>query len=604
MVMSKVRKRKRSQSANQADRQLLGPTNDAPPLVSKREVAVVLALLLAGVALRCALPSRMGVEHFDEGVYASNVCFGAESNYQYPARHLYAPPLLPTLIQWSIIAERIFSPGLSRASTLAVLAPSLLAGCLTLVAVWWMAREWFGAATGMAALALAALSDLHALYSRTALTEPLLLLFLVTSLWAAQRALSQTSARFVACAGVLVGVAWWTKYNGWLPLAIVLASIGLKTMVGRMSRRYLTQSVVCWAGMACVAFVVWAPYLWQLQQVGGYADVAENHKKYVVGLSGWFASLEQQYANLMHYDGWVSCVGLAIASLVAAARVPTIAKSPLRWQPVRCSVLALSLAAMTAWVGSFVVMFGLAMVFAASVLRRPKDGDASDETASWPWALSVAWIVGLFVTTPMYHPYPRLTLPWICGLWLAGAAGLSEVLKAKYFSEVDVAKRDGVAIGFGAIALVTLGLAAATGRLPLEPPAWQSRAMWQPIADEIIDEMSAAAERATNDPDRAIAYVYSEPALFFHIEQLGNHGVVPAGDAIFGQQLSFQVPAFFIAGPEFYRRFPKADMTRLLRTYEYTPSDLVALNFHHPRELRSGNGITWQIKVFRIGTPP
>jgi hypothetical protein len=45
-------------------------------------------ITLLGIALRWGGVSQVALAHFDEGVYASNVWFGPESDYAYPARHL------------------------------------------------------------------------------------------------------------------------------------------------------------------------------------------------------------------------------------------------------------------------------------------------------------------------------------------------------------------------------------------------------------------------------------------------------------------------------------------------------------------------------------
>ena len=73
------------------------------PRPARAELLCLAGAILLGAILRLAYPGRMAIEHFDEGVYASNFWFGAEEGYEYPARHLYAPPLLPAAIEWTMI---------------------------------------------------------------------------------------------------------------------------------------------------------------------------------------------------------------------------------------------------------------------------------------------------------------------------------------------------------------------------------------------------------------------------------------------------------------------------------------------------------------------
>src|SRR5688572_28162902 len=80
------------------------PSHACTPQNSRRHDWVLLvAILTASIVLRIAHWSLTTVEHFDEGVYASNLWFGEDNDFQYPQRHLYAPPFLPWLIEWSII---------------------------------------------------------------------------------------------------------------------------------------------------------------------------------------------------------------------------------------------------------------------------------------------------------------------------------------------------------------------------------------------------------------------------------------------------------------------------------------------------------------------
>jgi hypothetical protein len=180
--------------------------------LSPREVGLAGMVTLLGIALRCGGVSQVALSHFDEGVYASNVWFGPESDYAYPARHLYAPPLVPALIE---LAISLLGPTGS-----APLLPGLISGCLLVPLVWWVGRQWFGPPAGLLAATLAALSGPHAYFSRTALTDAPLCLFLTAAVYLGGEWIQRGGSwRWIAGAGC-AALAWWTKYNGWLPLAI------------------------------------------------------------------------------------------------------------------------------------------------------------------------------------------------------------------------------------------------------------------------------------------------------------------------------------------------------------------------------------------------
>src|SRR6478609_8227318 len=153
------------------------------PPFSTRELGLLAAVLLIGVVLRLFAFSHSAVEHFDEGVYASNIYFGPP-DYAYPQQRFFGPPLLPALIEAGMIA------GLPP--NFAALLPSFIAGSVTLVALWWFGRSWFGPEVGLAAAALLALSNFHIAFTTTALTDVLLGLWLVLAIDAIARSLAGT----------------------------------------------------------------------------------------------------------------------------------------------------------------------------------------------------------------------------------------------------------------------------------------------------------------------------------------------------------------------------------------------------------------------------
>ncbi|HID23230.1 MAG TPA: phospholipid carrier-dependent glycosyltransferase, partial [Planctomycetaceae bacterium] len=297
------------------------------------ETALWVTVFVVGVGLRCAKAARVAVEHFDEGVYVSNLWF-AEEGYRYPDAHFYAPPFFPWLNEWVIA---LFGP-----TRWACMSVSLVAGSATILLMGWVARRWFGPEAGLTAATLTAFSDVHLLYSRTALTDPLLCFWLLLAVYWIGESYRRNSFPLAIAAGAATGLAWWTKYTGWLPLAIGLAGLVPASLCRwfllrpgpRSEPRRRPQPpagrappeadpfrpFVLWFVMAATALAVWYPGLAGLSDHGGYSVVAANHRKYIVGLAGWWPSLQQQWAGHEYLSGWLTIVGLALAGAGAATR--------------------------------------------------------------------------------------------------------------------------------------------------------------------------------------------------------------------------------------------------------------------------------------------
>ncbi len=153
----------------------------------------------------------MDVEHFDEGVYAANL-YATETDGKYPYRDLYAPPLFPGMAELGIT---------SLGTPAGAVRVSLLGGILLIPVLWWTAREWFGPAPAILAATLAATSDYHAWFSRAALTDAWLCLWMTAGAYWGWRAMLSGRPLTLLMAGGCAALAWWTKYNGWLTLAVI-----------------------------------------------------------------------------------------------------------------------------------------------------------------------------------------------------------------------------------------------------------------------------------------------------------------------------------------------------------------------------------------------
>jgi len=569
------------------------------------ELTCLLCLVACGIGLRCAFLSRAAVEHFDEGVYASNLWFGAESSYRYPQRHLYAPPLLPGLIEATLIAERSFAAAASPPCNWSPLLPSLIAACLTPLAIWWVARHWFGRSVGLAAAALAACSDFHALYSRAALTDCLLTLFLVLSLWLLERALRSGSWQSIIGAGCTTGLAWWTKYNGWLPLALGGGGALVDLITSSSGGVPWRKRIARWGGAAVIAFLCWCPFLISLQSAGGYSAVATNHRRYVVGVRGWFESAARQHANLRFFDGAVTLAGLTVVTAALALRQRRNAplQPPARsWPTVAaCATVPPAIATLVGTDAVFLA-WGAAGI-AREFWRSPPAGQpTNDRAGSAGGAFLAVWFFGLLVLTPLYHAYPRLVLPWLASAWLGAALGLRDWARF-CLTVVSVKARSDrtVLLSAAGVTILALALLLSQGQNMADKgvPAWRDRTGMQGIAAEIIAAVESWAARTGNSLSDIVLCVYGEPALFYHLQARGFPQAVPVARIpdVSPSDAGPSGTALLVAGPHAERTLDfrqhwevaQADYEPLLVS-SYRPSPLVLLDNYDPRrELRAAS---------------
>ncbi|MCA9082897.1 MAG: glycosyltransferase family 39 protein [Planctomycetaceae bacterium] len=505
--------------------------------------------LLLAVALRARETDRLAIEHFDEGVYASSTWYDPSFGEPYPMRHLYAPPLLPSLIR---LASSIMP-------SVGPFVPSIVAGCVTVFVMWWLARILFGQAAGLCMASIVAFSDYHILFSRMALTDAVVLVFITASVAVAVTGLQQRSVRRMFLAGVLTGLAWWTKYTGWLPIAIVVSgSVFWWTIGGRRGIR-IQKLLMLLLVFAAAGGLVWLPWFLMLKSAGGYSAVAANHSGYFFGTSGWQSRLASQIYFHLNMDSWLGAWGVGLGILSAGSRrwielrlsdTRRTLANPLPGHPGSVSepfpspavlrrfcAAAIVLAVVACGIGAIGVLSclaigGLAGMFLYPTLtelyRRKVDGD---EAAPVPdgfqynvvdfraapevdpllgFSIVLAWFVGLLLMTPMYYPYPRLSLPLLAAVWLGAVGGLAWWIEATL--NVDRRQQQDVSPGHLLFmkrivtAMVLLALAiTASGAGSLKPPTiWQSRtslrdASWQ-LASAVIQDARGNYAPQTTEP--------------------------------------------------------------------------------------------------------
>lgn len=595
-------------------------------------------LFLTGLGLRAAFPSRLAVEQFDEGVYASNVFFTGETgDERYPEQHLYAPPLLPEVI--------FFVMSIAGPSNAAAISVNIIAGSLMVPLVWWVGRNWFGPAGGLASATLVALNDVHIFFSRTALTDILLCFFLTAAVQFICVALTTRSRFAVLSAGAVTGLAWWTKYNGWLPLAIGLAGLVPWRLLGRLpgwttdqtgrlnlapNIRLLAGSLARWGIVALVAFLIWLPWLRLLDARGGYAAIAANHRGYIVGLAGWWDSLVAQTAKLHSLSGSLSNSALPAALFVTLIYVK-FSVPRFTWNRLlsnrRILIGVLLICCMPVIFGLPETLCVLTAAAAFSVLRRKRpagDVELSSSRQVLAGWLVTAWFVGLLATTPLYTPYPRLTLPFLTVCWLGAGMWVGSVRDqfAVIADKVSVGKvirsenqlpNDLPAVVPAATymreALLFSGLVALT-ILPVaffrSVPGWQSRTSLADQTPSILDAIceNVGVNRQTG-LDRFAISTYADPALLFQMRLAGVSLVSPLVNLNFARPEAPPplIPRFVLIGPRagqtagFDDQFAAAQSRlELIATYHYRPSDLVILDGAHAPDSKSDE----ELKLYRV----
>jgi 4-amino-4-deoxy-L-arabinose transferase-like glycosyltransferase len=129
---------------------------------------------------------------------------------------------------------------------------SVLAGVLSVMVVYGLARDWFGAATARAAGLIAAIAPFHVQYSQETRMYALLGLTLLLTTWAYWRAWQRPGVGWWAVFGVLAGVSMYVQQLA----ALYLLALGLLPVVFGDGRR-----LVYTAGGAGIALAVYLPWM-------------------------------------------------------------------------------------------------------------------------------------------------------------------------------------------------------------------------------------------------------------------------------------------------------------------------------------------------------
>lgn len=141
------------------------------------------------------------------------------------------------------------------ASVAAVRLLSVALGVLTVVAVYVLARDWFGARTGLAAALITAVAPFHVQYSQETRMYALLALALALTTWLYWRAWTLDRWVYWAAFAFLAAVSMYTQQLA----AFYLAALGLLPLILR-EWRLLGRTIVA-AGVAFALYLPWFLHL-------------------------------------------------------------------------------------------------------------------------------------------------------------------------------------------------------------------------------------------------------------------------------------------------------------------------------------------------------
>ncbi len=504
--------------------------------VLRIEVAVLLAILALGVAVRAWDLPALGLTHFDEGVYALTARGLVDSTQPYrmfPTQAKFSPLVFPALV------AAVFE--MSGPSDTAAFLVNIVLGSLTIVAVWAIGRAWFGRSAGIAAAALVALNDFHVILSRSVLTDVAFSLAFLLALAAAVRACERQTPGSAVLAGLLVGIAWNTKYHGWLVVVIVALAAGLQVVVRRLPMRdawRLARTIALIGIVAVLCYLPWVLYV--NTQPGGYAALARYQKTMLS--RQWLANFEHQALMQWVLDGALTRVSI-VAALVSAASVAGRRALSARW------LLAGSIAAGAGLlIGGTAVCVVLALCAIPGLIARPARMSAD---------AAIVWFGLWCVITPMYRPFARLVLPFTVA---------TVMLAASRLSPRDAGDREAA----GGTSPIGFAIAGGVGLVIVVVALWTSHSLVPPASPDV--RQAVAGITAIVPPGDRISVV-AEPDVEFYL-QLAHRRVDR-----FEESQGTPAAAYVVSG--FYgKRSPRlrsrlealADQLAPVRTFHVVPA--------------------------------
>lgn len=340
--------------------------------------STILYLIASGiVAYLYGFPTN-GLSHFDEGQYAFARVWPWIDKFDVD-QAFFSPPLFPFLV------------GLVQ--HLPITRPDLAGVYISHIACWMslffavrLAVAWWGEDAALPTFALLLLSPMRLAFGSIGLTDALFSALFLATLLAATKAFHDGSTKWTLLAGLLAGLTWSCKYNGFITVAVC---------AGFFLHQRTFGSFVRWLTIAIIAVAIMAPWYWAIHthHPEGIAALQKHQQGYLRGFApeSIWSNLQQGFSLRSEVPGpsvfIASWVMLGIAAFAKREWLSLVTIAGLLVAEECCSSKLLPLVALAALPLS---------LWAARPSARP------------PALLA---IVGTVVLPAIYTPYLRLWLP-------------------------------------------------------------------------------------------------------------------------------------------------------------------------------------------------
>ena len=292
---------------------------------------------------------------------------------------------------------------------------SAVFGVATVALVYATIAPRLGRTTAAASAVFLALSDFHVVYSRMGLTDIAFVFFFLLAIWLFAQSEEKQSLPYAVMAGLATGLAWNTKYHGWLAAVVAGLAIAPLIVAGRFGRGLKSIGRLVVAGfVAGLMYVPW--FLYVQSQEGGYYRLAANHASYL-NPGAAFAHTVRQVGNQLFLDGWMGRLVPAVALAVVVILSADMSGRQRRM------VLALGLPVM--------LLSGIALGLTGTAVVLGVVGLITLAKSRAPHHLMLLAMFALFtLLTPLYTAYARLLMPWLCAVYVLAGIGVNSLVRA------------------------------------------------------------------------------------------------------------------------------------------------------------------------------